>query len=97
MKEREKQLEELSEKGIPTSEVDLPLPSIPWVCLLRFHAVSFRIDTLAKYRCRQIMTRADFMEGSLSLTQRASIAYTDVTTDLDRLNIISIDVSPRLV
>jgi len=76
-------------------ERELPLPSIPYVRLPfipSFIQKGKSTDSHKRqWRCRQIMARADFMEGQ----HRSLYIFFMLTcyTELDRLNIIAIDVS----
>lgn len=66
-REQEKEREEAIAKGEvnPQDLEDLPLPAISWVRLRLLLIVFPVIDyPILQYKCRQIMTRADFMEGS---------------------------------
>ncbi|KAF9485994.1 hypothetical protein BDN70DRAFT_889709 [Pholiota conissans] len=49
------------------------------------------LPSLSWYMCRQVMTRADFMEGMCS--HKVYFYVTNTSTELDRLNIIAIDIN----
>ncbi len=54
--------------------------------------IALRLHSL-QYKCRQIMTRADFLEGTVYLIHTCCDARLNAIPELDRANIISIDVS----
>ena len=45
-----------------------------------------------QYRCRQIMTRPDFLEGAPTVRGVRGLPMPDYSLDLDRANVIAIDV-----
>lgn len=49
-----------------------------------------------QYRCRQIMTRPDFLEGVPNMRVVRGLSMTECYSDLDRANVIAIDVSHYL-
>jgi len=63
----EKEREEAIKAGIldPQNLPDLPLPKVSYVCPASPSSIVFNGDSRKQGKVRQIMTRADFIEGSL--------------------------------
>ena len=62
--EDEEELQKEIEAGLKPPEAvhDLPLPAIPFVRIMG-PSILQGFLTSTQYRCRQIMTRTDFLEG----------------------------------
>ena len=85
---------------IETGEADesawdhLQLPAITYVSIPRNQHQFLDNDVTRQYECRQILTRADFMEGTIFiLTTKCRAPKSHRFVELDRLNIISIDIN----
>lgn len=91
----EKEREEAIKAGIldPQNLPDLPLPKVSYVCPASPSSIVFNGDSRKQGKVRQIMTRADFIEGSLLSFHLGIWQHWNCLTELDRLNIIAIDVS----
>lgn len=61
--EQEKERQIRIAAGEVDSEETLPLPSLPYVCWVGTSLNFLLLKTRSQWKCREIMTRADFIEG----------------------------------